>query len=100
MSYTDKTLTAGGETPAFTIIGNCDILIKGLTAGSVKLQYLLPPSTENPSPTWEDWPSSDGEFTEDGWSTVFLSESNIRFKLVGSSNNAGAYVRFGRFLND
>jgi len=93
--FTDKTLGANESTNSIFLSGSCDLLVQGLTSGTVKLQYLLPASTENASPSWEDFP--DGAFTEDVYKTLFISETKIQFRLTGVSNNAGVYVRLGRY---
>lgn len=93
MAFEEATLGADETSGTFLIIGNCDIWVSGLTSGTVKLQLLFPRKT-----TWLDVP--DGTYTDDTMKTIFISEDGVRCRLVGVSNNAGVYVRMGRFLND
>lgn len=97
MKTVDKVLGANGESPPFFVIGNCDIIINGLTSGSVKLQYLLTETDELPVPAWTDYP--EGTFSADIFKTIFISSTGVQCKFVGVSNNAGVYVRLSRFLN-
>jgi len=93
----DAVLAAGEESVPFMVVGNCDILVSGLTAGSVALQYKLTPTTALPDPQWTLFP--EGTFTTDIYKTVFISEHGVLCKLVGQGNNAGTYVRLSRYLN-
>lgn len=97
MKYVDKVMAPGGETDDIAVVGQCDILVQGLTSGSVKLQYLPPATEELPAPEFSDFP--DGEFTEDVYKTIFMSDGRVRFKLVGIGNNDGVYAKIARFHN-
>jgi hypothetical protein len=92
MIYVEDTLSVDGEGSEFSLIGNCDVWISGLTSGSVTLKIKFPRST-----TWRDVP--DATFTQDTWKTIFISESGVQGKLVGSNNNDGVYVRLARYSN-
>lgn len=94
----DAVLGIGESSPDFLLTGNCDIIVQGLTAGAVKLQYRLTPTAALPAPAWADFP--DGNFTADTYQTIFISEHGVNFKLVGVANNAGVYVRMAKFMND
>lgn len=96
--YVDKVLGLGEETEGFIVVGNCDIQVQGLTSGSVKLQYKSGATPALPVPSYVDFP--DAEFTEDTYKTIFMSDNQTRFKLVGVGNNSGVYVKISRFLND
>lgn len=95
---TDKTLGVDEECDEIIVIGKCDIVVHGLTTGSVKLQYKLTETDELPSPTYWDHPI--GEFTEDTFCTIFVSSVGVKCKLIGATNNDGVYVRLSRHLND
>lgn len=90
--FVDATLGLNEETAAFMLVGHCDIWISGLTSGDVKLQVLFPNEV-----AYRDVPS--GSFSADTFKNFFISEHGVKAKLVGVSNNAGVYVRMGRFLN-
>lgn len=87
--YTKSTLAANGSSSYLIINGSCDILVKGLTAGSIKLQAIFPEDT-----TPIDIP--DGSFTADVFKTIFISEDQVKVRLTGVSNNAGVIVRLAR----
>jgi hypothetical protein len=91
-NYMEDTLATGATSAEFMLIGNCDIWVSGLLAGSVKLQLRFPLSS-----TWRDVP--DGSYTVDTMKTIFISESGVIFRLVGSGNTAGVYVRLARYIN-
>lgn len=93
----DKVIGVGGSTDGLLMVGYCDFLISGLSAGAVKLQYLLKPTAELPSPTWTDFPGM--SYTTDCYKTVFISEHGTKLRLTGVANNAGVYCRLARFLN-
>ena len=93
----DKVIGVDEASGAFLVVGNCDILVQGLTSGEVVLQYKLTKTTELPTPGWEQFP--DGVFTADVYKTVFISEHGVQCRLQGVSNNADVYVRLSRFLN-
>jgi len=95
--YVDEVIGVGGETAPFIAKGMCDIIIQGLSAGAVKLQYMVRPTAAMPSPTWNDIP--DGSFTADTMQTLFLSSSFIKVKLLGVANNANVYCRIDREVN-
>ena len=80
------------ETEEFTIVGNCDIWVSGLTSGSVKLQIKFPLQGN-----WRDVP--DEEYTEDTFKTIFISEAGVKGKLVGTDASTGTYMRFARHMN-
>lgn len=96
MHSIEATLATGDASPEFLVVGNCDILIEGLSAGSVKLQYKLPPSTIKPTPAWTDFPG--GEFTVDTYKSVFISEHGVTMRFLGVGNDS-CYVRIARYLN-
>jgi hypothetical protein len=92
----DTESTADG----FVITGQCDIVIEGLTSGSVKFQYKLPPvpgSAAGHANVWTDFP--EGEFTADTYKTVFISEHGVTGRLYGNGCNDGVYVRLARYNN-
>lgn len=91
----DKVLGVGESTDSITIFGNCDVIVEGLSSGSVKLQYKLTATTELPSPQWKDFPS--GTFSSDVFKTVHIAGSQVEVRLTGVSNNAGVYVRIDSF---
>ena len=93
-AYMDDVLGIGATSPEIHVTGYCDIVIQGLTSGSVKLQYLLSKTTELPAPVWTDFP--DGSFTTDTFSTMFMSAVGVYFRFVGVTNNAGVYVKIAR----
>lgn len=93
----DKVLATDESTGEILLVGKSDIIISGLTAGTIKLQYKLTPSTELPSPDWVDFPEA--SYTTDVFQTIFISEHGTLFRLTGVGNNAGAYVRLATFLN-
>ena len=97
MHSVDSVLGVGESSPSMLLVGNCDVVVSGLSAGAVKLQYLLTPTTALPSPAWTDFP--DGSFTEDIYKTIFVSEHGVQFRFTGVANNAGVYVRLARYLN-
>lgn len=94
----DAVLGAGESSEGIVVVGQCDILVSGLTGGQVNLQYKLSKTPNLPSPDWTDFP--EGSFTSDVYKTVFISEHGIKCRLTGVGNNAGVYVRLGRFLNN
>ena len=93
----DKVIGVDEASPSFLVVGNCDVLVQGLTSGSVVLQYKLTKTDELPSPAWTNFP--DGVFTADTYKTVFISEHGVQCRLLGVSNNASVYVRLSRYLN-
>ena len=93
-AYMDDVLGVDATSPEIHVTGYCDIVIQGLTSGSVKLQYLLNKTTALPSPVWTDFP--DGSFSTDLFNTIFLSSHGVYFKWVGVGNNAGVYVKIAR----
>ena len=97
MHNVEAILAANAASPEFLIVGQCDVLVEGLTAGEVQLQYKLPVTTLKPVPTWTDFP--DGAFAADTYKTVFISEHGVLMRLQGVANNAGVYVRLSRYLN-
>lgn len=97
MHSVDTILAANASSAAFLTVGYCDIVISGLTSGSVKLQYKLPPTAVLTAPAWTDFP--DGSFTEDAYRTIFVSEHGVQMRLTGVSNNANVYVRLARYIN-
>lgn len=97
MHCVDAVIDENESSPSMLLVGNCDIVISGLTSGSVKLQYLLPPTVALPSPAWTDYPAD--AFTEDAYKTLFISEHGVQFRLTGVSNNDSVYVRMARYLN-
>jgi len=94
MDYIDAVLAANASSGEIHVTGYCDIVVQGLTSGSVKLQYLLNKTTALPAPAWTDFP--DGSFSTNLFSTIFLSSHGVYFKWVGVSNNAGVYVKIAR----
>lgn len=96
MHSIEATLGTGDASPGFLVVGNCDILVEGLSSGSVKLQYKLPPSVIKESPAWTDFPG--GEFTADIYKSVFISEHGVELRLLGVGNDE-CYVRIARYLN-
>lgn len=92
----DAVLGVGESSSDFLVNGYCDIVVSGLTAGAVKMQYMLSKTTALPVPTWTDFP--DGSFTTDVFNTVFISADDVRVKMVGVANNAGVYVRITKHL--
>ena len=97
MHSVEAVLTVGGASPSFLMVGSCDILVEGLTAGAVKLQYKLPPSTLKAVPAWTDFP--DESYSADVYKTVFISEHGVLLRLLGVANNDTVYVRLARYLN-
>jgi len=97
MHSVDKILGVNESSPSFLIVGNCDIVVSGLSAGAVKLQYKLPPTAVLTEPAWTDFPNK--SFTADTYSSIFVSEHGVQMRLTGVSNNAGVYVRLARYLN-
>jgi hypothetical protein len=93
----DAVLGVDESSPAFLVVGNCDVVVQGLTSGAVKLQYKLTKTAALPSPAWTDMP--DSTFTVDTYKTIFISEHGVTCRLTGASNNAGVYVRLAKFLN-
>jgi len=81
-------LAAGGVTSDISLVGNCDILIEGLTAGSISLQYRSPNTK-----LFVDMP--DGSYTSDTYATVFFSRE-MECRLKGTGNNATVYVELSR----
>lgn len=92
--YTDKVIEANGSTSAFLVRGDCDIIVTGLTAGLVKLQFKLPKTAELITPTWIDFPG--GTFNTNVAKTIFMAGDQVKFKLVGVGNNAGVYCKISR----
>lgn len=97
-NMTDKLLGVGEECDEIIVIGQCDIVIHGLTSGSVKLQYKLTDSDEIPDNNFWDHPI--GVFSGDVFKTIFVSSIGVKCKLVGVGNNSGTYVRISRHLNN
>lgn len=97
MAYMDVVLTTGATSPEFLAVGNCDLLIQGLAAGTIKLQYKLPVTVALPVPAWVDFP--DGSFTTNIFQTIFFSEHGIKLRFVGVGNTNTSYVKISRFLN-
>lgn len=102
----DALLDADGVMEDMILNGECDILIRGLTSGSVKLQYKLSPANNingdgvTTAHDWEDWPvAGEGIWTADTYETVYISEHGPLFRLVGVGNNSGVYVRMARHTN-
>ena len=93
-TYMDAVLGVGETSPEIHVTGYCDIVIQGLTAGAVKLQYLLNKTTALPAPAWTDFP--DGSFSTNTFNTIFMSQHGVYFKFVGVGNNAGVYVKIAR----
>lgn len=96
--YVDGVLGVGGSTEGMVVIGQCDVSVQGLTTGAVKLMYKPGRTTALPTPVYVDFP--DGSFTSDTYVTIFMSDDQTHFKLVGVGNNAGVYVKISRSLND
>lgn len=95
MNYVEGVLDAGESTQeGFIISGNCDVIVEGLTAGSIKLQYKLRPSPLNASPAWADFP--DGEFSADTFKSLYISSSGVYGRLTSSGGNDGVYVKLAR----
>jgi hypothetical protein len=92
MAFTQKALGVGEATDWFPLIGKCDIWVNGLLAGSVKLQFLFQGDL-----TPYDVP--DGEFTADTFKTIFVSDEEIRGRLIGVGNTDGVIARLSRFKN-
>ena len=92
----DANLGATDSTDAIVINGQCDVLIQGLTGGSVKLQYRLGPTDVLTAPAWQDFPG--GSFSEDVYKTVFISEDQVWLRLTGVSAAGTPYVRLARHL--
>ena len=78
--------------------GQFDVVVEGLTSGSIKLQYKLPKVKDSViyDPDWVDFP--DGEFVTDVYKTVFISEAGVFLRALGSGNNSGVYVRIAKHL--
>jgi hypothetical protein len=93
----DAVLDVDESSPSFLAVGYCDIVVQGLSAGSVKLQYKLKPTTALPAPAWVDFP--DGSFSADTYTTVFFSEHGVNLRLTGVGNNDTVYVRLASFVN-
>lgn len=93
-TISEKVLGVGESSDPFVISGSCDLLVEGLTAGSVKLQYLIPASAIWLTPTWVDFP--DQSYTADVYKTVFMADDQVSLRLTGVANNAGVRVRFSR----
>jgi len=72
-------LETNGETSAISLIGRCDILIEGLTAGTVSLQYISPNTK-----LFVDMPRA--SYTTDTYTAVFFS-TNRKCRLKGTDNN-------------
>lgn len=87
----DGVLGVGEETDSIKLIGKADLVISGLTAGSVKLQYKLRPTDNLTSPAWTDYPN--GSYTADTFTSIEVNDHGTEFKLVGVTNNAGVYAR-------
>jgi hypothetical protein len=95
MNYVEGVIDAGESTAGgFIISGNCDVVVEGLTAGSIKLQYKLRPSPLNASPDWKDFP--DGSFTEDTFKTLYISSAGVYGRLTSDGGNDGVYVKISR----
>lgn len=97
MHSVDTIIGVGEASTSMVIVGNCDLVISGLSAGAVKLQYKLPKTAVLTVPAWTDFP--DGSFTEDVYKTIFISEHGVEMRCLGVANNAGVYIRFARYLN-
>ncbi len=97
MHSVDSVLGVGETSASMLLVGYCDLVISNLTAGAVKLQYLLPPTAALAAPAWTDFP--DGNFTAPVYKTIFISEHGVQFRFVGVANNADVYVRMARYLN-
>ncbi len=94
----DKFLEGTDETDPIKLIGYCDIVIQGMTSGTVTLQYKLKKTDILIAPTWENHPT--GEFTENVSKTIFISDFGNEYKLVSSGTNAETYVRLSYFANN
>ena len=93
----DKVIGVGESSDPFLLEGYCDIVVQGLTAGAVKLEYLLPPTANLPAPVWTNFPNA--LWSEDTYETLFISEHGVMFRLTGVGNNEDIYVRMSRYLN-
>jgi hypothetical protein len=93
----DAVLDVDESSPSFLAVGYCDVVVQGLSAGTVKLQYKLKPTTALLSPAWVDFP--DGSFTSDTYTTLFFSEHGVNLRLTGDGNNDTVYVRMSSFIN-
>jgi hypothetical protein len=93
MNYMEDTVGVDGTSDTFQLIGNCDIWVSNLSAGTMTLEIRFPGSS-----TWRSHP--DGAFTEATSKTIFFSENGVMGRFVGASNNADVYVRLARFMND
>jgi hypothetical protein len=92
----DAALGVNASSASFFAAGYCDLIVQGLSAGAVKLQYKLSPTTALPSPAWVDFP--DGSFSADTYTTLFFSEHGVRLRMTGVSNNDGVYVRVSSYV--
>ena len=93
----DAVLDVDESSSSFLAVGYCDVVVQGLSAGTVKIQYLLKPTTALPSPAWADFP--DGSFTADVYTTLFFSEHGVKLRMTGDGNNDGVYVRMASYVN-
>lgn len=93
----DKILGLNEYTDEIYLIGNCDICIQDLSAGSVKLQYKLRKTDVLTDPQWTDFP--EGSFVSNTFTTVFISDYGVKCRLVGVGNNVGVYVRLSYKAN-
>ena len=93
----DAVLGVNASSPSFLAVGYCDVVVQGLSAGAVKLQYMLKPTTALPAPAWVDFP--DGSFAADTYTTLFFSEHGVNLRMTGVSNNDTVYVRMASFVN-
>lgn len=95
MNYVEGVIDAGESTrDGFIASGNCDIIVEGLTTGTIKLQYKLRPSTLNPTPDWKDIP--DGSFTSDTFQTLYISSTGVYCRLTSDGGNDNVYVKIAR----
>jgi hypothetical protein len=92
----DAVLGVDASTDSLLCVGQCDIIVQGLSEGAVKLQYLLPKTVALTSPAWVDFP--DGSFIVDTYKTIFISEHGVKLRLTGVSNNDTVYVKIAKHL--
>jgi len=92
MAYTESTLGVGGDSASFEPNGSkFDIIIQGITSGTVKLQYKLPVSAIKDTPVWTDFPN--GTYSADTYTSIEVVSKNVQFRLLGVDNNAGIYIK-------
>lgn len=89
MAYKKNVIGVNGSSDYFLVHGECDLLILGLTSGSVKVQALLPGEA-----ALVDLPGL--SYTTDSFETIYVSEDQVKLRFTGVGNNADVTVRFGR----